>query len=88
MTQHVSRITVNHGNTPKLKPALLLHVALSSQDNKEAPLMVCQYCKKDVDTPCHTMEEVQRRASDHVERCERALNRQKDASQGQSGGNI
>jgi hypothetical protein len=50
--------------------------------------MVCQYCKKDVDTPCHTMEEVQRRASDHVERCERALNRQKDASQGQSGGNI
>jgi hypothetical protein len=34
------------------------------------------------------MEEVQRRASDHVERCERALNRQKDASQGQSGGSI
>jgi hypothetical protein len=30
MTQYVSRITVNHGNTPKLKPALLLHVPLSS----------------------------------------------------------
>jgi hypothetical protein len=35
--------------------------------------MVCQYCKKDVDTPCHTMQEVQQRASDHVERCEGAL---------------
>ena len=50
--------------------------------------MVCQYCKKDVDTPCHTMQEVQQRASDHVERCKRAYDRQKDASQGQSGGSI
>ncbi len=50
--------------------------------------MVCQYCKQDVDKPCHTMEDVQQRASDHVERCEKALNRQKDASQGQNGGSI
>jgi hypothetical protein len=50
--------------------------------------MVCQYCKQDVDKPCHTMKEVQQRAADHVERCEKALNRQKDASQGQSGGSI
>jgi hypothetical protein len=34
------------------------------------------------------MQEVQQRASAHVERCERAFNRQKDARQGQSGGNI
>jgi hypothetical protein len=79
---------VSYGNTPKLKPALLLHVPLSSLDNKEGLLMVCQYCKKDVDTPCHTMQEVQQRASDHVERCKRAYDRQKDASQGQSGGSI
>jgi hypothetical protein len=79
---------VSYGSTPKLKPAPLLHVPPSSQDNKEGVLMVCQYCKKDVENPCHTMQEVQQRASDHVERCEKAHNRQKDASQGQSGGSI
>ena len=79
---------MSYGNTPKLKPALIPHVPLSSQDNKEGVPMVCQYCKKDVGSPCHTMQEVQQRASDHVERCERAFNRQKDASQGQSGGSI
>lgn len=50
--------------------------------------MVCQYCKQDVDKPCHSMHDVQQRASDHVERCEKALDRQKDVSQGQSGGSI
>ncbi len=50
--------------------------------------MVCQYCKQDVEKPCHTIQDVQQRASDHVERCEKALNAQKDASQGQKGGSI
>lgn len=50
--------------------------------------MMCQYCKKDVANPCHTMQEVEQRAASHIERCERAMNRQKDASQGQVGGNI
>lgn len=50
--------------------------------------MVCPYCKQDVDQPCDSMQDVQQRASDHVERCEKALNRQKDASQGQDGGSI
>ncbi len=50
--------------------------------------MVCQYCKQDVEKPCDSMKDVQQRASDHVERCEKALNRQKDASQGQDGGSI
>ncbi len=50
--------------------------------------MMCPYCKHDVENPCHSMQEVQQRASAHVERCERAFNRQKDARQGQSSGNI
>lgn len=50
--------------------------------------MMCQFCKQDVDNPCHSMQEVQQRASHHVERCEKALNSQQDASKGQSGGGI
>ena len=72
-----------------LQPASRSGVGLSyrSPDEERAP-MVCPYCKHDVDNPCHTIQEVQQRASDQVERCERALNRQKDASQGGSGGSI
>jgi hypothetical protein len=55
---------------------------------KGADRMVFQYCKQDINKPYHTMKEVQQRTADHVERCEKALNRQKDASQGQSGGSI
>jgi len=54
----------------------------------EAAPMMCPYCKHDVESPCTGMEEVQERAAGHVERCERAFNRQKDASHGQSGGSI
>jgi hypothetical protein len=47
--------------------------------------MMCPYRKHDVENPCHNLREVQQRATDHVELCERAFNRQKDARQGQSG---
>jgi hypothetical protein len=50
--------------------------------------MICPYCKKDVESPCTDLQQVRLRAANHVERCERAFNRQKDASQGQSGGSI
>jgi hypothetical protein len=50
--------------------------------------MMCPYCKQDVNDPCTDMQEVQQRAADEVERCKRAYNRQKDASQGQTGGSI
>jgi len=50
--------------------------------------MMCPYCKHDVENPCHSLREVQQRATDHVERCGKAFNRQKDASQGQLGGSI
>ena len=50
--------------------------------------MMCPYCKRDVENPCHDMQEVQQRATQHVERCEDAFKRQKDASQGESGGSI
>ena len=35
--------------------------------------MICQFCKQDVKEPCHNREEMQERASWHVERCEHAL---------------
>lgn len=50
--------------------------------------MMCSYCKHDVENPCTNIQEVQQRATSHVERCERSFNRQKDESQGQSGGSI
>ena len=50
--------------------------------------MMCPYCKHDVESPCTDMQQVQQRAASHVERCERAFNRHKDASQGQLGGSI
>jgi hypothetical protein len=35
--------------------------------------MMCPFCKQEVDEPCRSTVEVQRRASDHVERCDQAL---------------
>ena len=50
--------------------------------------MVCQFCKQDVDQPCQDTHEMEQRANDHIDRCEKAFDSQKDASQGQSGGSI
>ena len=38
--------------------------------------MMCQFCKQDVKDPCHNREEMQQRATSHVERCEKALKSQ------------
>jgi hypothetical protein len=54
----------------------------------EAAPTMGPYCKHDVESPCTDMQQVQQRAASHVERCERAFNRHKDASQGQLGGSI
>ncbi|MEZ0167260.1 hypothetical protein [Microvirga sp. TS319] len=35
--------------------------------------MKCQFCHQDVDDPCHDPQQMQQRAMNHVERCERAL---------------
>jgi len=35
--------------------------------------MKCQFCHQDVDDPCHNTQEMQQRATSHVERCEHAL---------------
>jgi hypothetical protein len=35
--------------------------------------MICQFCKQDVDDPCHDPQDVQQRAAHHIERCEKAL---------------
>ncbi len=39
----------------------------------KAGQMMCPFCKQEVDEPCRSTVEVQRRASDHVERCDQAL---------------
>ncbi len=38
--------------------------------------MICAFCQQDVRTPCHTIQEMQQRAADHIDRCENALRRQ------------
>ena len=35
--------------------------------------MICRFCKQDVKDPCDNREQMQERASWHVERCEHAL---------------
>lgn len=35
--------------------------------------MRCQFCKQDVDQPCHNAQEMQRRAMSHNDRCDHAL---------------
>lgn len=58
----------------------------------EARLVICAYCKQDVDQPCPDLHEMRRRAMNHVERCERALRDELadeiDPSDGQSAGSV
>ncbi len=35
--------------------------------------MTCPFCKQEVHEPCSNTVEMQRRASDHIERCDKAL---------------
>ena len=43
--------------------------------------MKCQFCQQDIENPCHTTQEMERRAESHVERCEHALNDRQDSQQ-------
>jgi hypothetical protein len=38
--------------------------------------MICPFCKQEVDEPCRNTLEMQRRASGHIERCDKALKNQ------------
>jgi len=35
--------------------------------------MICPFCKQEVDEPCRNTVEVQRRANENIERCDKAL---------------
>ena len=35
--------------------------------------MICPFCKQEVDEPCTNIVEMPRRASDHIELCNKAL---------------
>jgi plasmid stability protein len=54
--------------------------------------MICQFCKQEVDNPCHEVHELRQRAISHVERCEDALREVLrdgvNPSDGQSAGSI
>jgi hypothetical protein len=39
----------------------------------EAKPMICQFCKQEVDNPCRNAQQMQERATSHVDRCEKAL---------------
>ena len=36
-------------------------------------VMRCQFCQQDVKNPCHNAQEIERRATSAIERCEKAL---------------
>ncbi len=44
--------------------------------------MKCQFCHQDVSDPCHNRQELQQRATSHVERCEHALKSLQGADSG------
>jgi hypothetical protein len=46
--------------------------------NQEVGPMICPFCKQEVDEPCRNTVEMQRRASEHIERCNNALKGSKD----------
>jgi hypothetical protein len=50
--------------------------------------MFCQFCKQDVKDPCHNQEEMQERASWHVERCEHALKAHQGSMAGAHGRDV
>ncbi len=54
--------------------------------------MICQFCQKDVEAPCHNTQEMRQRAMSHVERCEAALRDEMsdgiNPSDGQSAGSV
>ena len=35
--------------------------------------MICQFCKLNVENPCHDIQEMQQRAANHIDHCEHAL---------------
>jgi hypothetical protein len=55
------------------EPRSCIFVGLTHPVTREAGPMICPFCKQEVDEPCHNTVEMQRRARDHVERCDKAL---------------
>jgi hypothetical protein len=59
--------------------AILPHVGFPPWLNLDAVMeavMRCHFCKQDVDNPCQTTQQVQRRAIRHIDHCEHALKSQ------------
>ena len=54
--------------------------------------MMCPFCKQDVNDPCRDAAQIEQRAQNHVERCERALGQQHamggESKEGKSGEGI
>jgi hypothetical protein len=67
------RLTINHSpwKYGNFSPGPLL--AQHTDTIKKAGQMMCPFCKQEVDEPCKNTVEMQRRASDHIERCNKAM---------------
>jgi hypothetical protein len=50
----------------------LTPLARSEAETTEAA-MICQFCKLNVENPCHDIQEMQQRAANHIDHCEHAL---------------
>jgi len=55
------------------EPGSGIFVGLTCPVSEEVESMMCPFCKQEVDEPCRNTVEMQRRASDHIERCDKAL---------------
>jgi hypothetical protein len=47
--------------------------------------MQCPFCHQDVADPCHNTQEMEQRATSHVERCEHALESREGTQAGKQG---
>jgi hypothetical protein len=55
------------------EPRSSIFVGLTCPISQEDEPMICPFCKQESDEPCRNTVEMQRRASDHIERCDNAL---------------
>jgi hypothetical protein len=66
----MAQLTLQHSGR---NPGPSITFATKSPEDEGGKVMICKFCKEDVKDSCHNRQEMQERASWHVERCERAL---------------
>ena len=69
-------VAVRQGLRNAGNPNSAVTLASQAHPKPEVKLMICAFCQQDVRDPCHNIHEVQKRAENHIDRCENAFKRQ------------